>query len=117
MSLVCGQLGKRPRTSEGSGRDMRLGKWDAKILQLPTQLPGERSQLDTDLRGFSVIVRVVLQCSTQKQPAGKAASQALKAPQWNKRTDKEGEMGRSNMHVWVDRETGEKPMLREIAGV
>lgn len=22
-------------------------------------------------------------------------------------------MGRSNMHVWVDRETGEKPMPRE----
>lgn len=58
-------------------------------------------------------MRVVLQCSTQTQPAGKAASQALMAPQWNKRTEKEGEMGRSNMHVWVDRETGEKPMLRE----
>lgn len=94
MSLVCGQLGQRPQTSWGTGRGMRLGERDEKIIRLPTHLLGERSRFDTDLRGFREIARVVLRCRTQTQPAGKAAGQALIPPQWNKQTDKERESKR-----------------------
>lgn len=51
MSVVCGQLAKRPQTSGGARRGMKLGKRDKKISQ-PTLLLGEQSQLHIDPRGF-----------------------------------------------------------------